>query len=626
MFQASEAIGRPVPVWDEPPVPRRRKRRWRRRVLVVAIWLSVWSALPLAGVVLWCARDLPRPEAGLHSARRPTLVLTDRDDAAFASLGDSVGEPMHLSDLPAYLPAALVAIEDRRFFDHGGLDWFGILRALVVNLHAGHVVQGGSTLTQQVAKTLFLSNARTFRRKVQEVLLTLWLEHQFSKRDLLEIYLNRVYLGHHAWGVDAAAHTYFGVSARALTLGQAAVLAGLPKAPSRLNPFADPAAARARARIVLDAMVDTGAVTAPVADAAAAALTFATPLTRQTDGGDPALAWYADWAAAEAEHVLPEGVDARLRTMLDLRLQRVASARLEAALSRPGFAGGVGQGAIVALDPANGAVLAMVGGRAARGGAFNRATEARRQPGSAIKPFVWLAAMDAAGFTPDSTVLDAPIDWDGWTPNNFDGRFRGAVTLEDALAESLNTVSVRLEQLAGGPTAVAAIAHRMGIDSPLGTSPTLALGTANVGVLEMAAAYAAFFDSGLRAAPTAVGALSTPGGPIPVPAVAPLRVLSAERAAQMVKMMTAVVARGSGHAAAIAGSIVAGKTGTTQDGRDAWFVGGVLPAKLGGHALVVAVWIGRDDDRPIPGLTGGGLPAQIFHDVAAAWVSGPDPQ
>ena len=617
MFRAPETLEPPRPNWVDPPPARRRRFRWRP-LLVVGVWLLVWGGLALGGVVLWCARDLPRPEAALQSARRPTLVLADRENLAFATIGDVVGEPLHLTDLPPSLPAALVAIEDRRFWRHGGLDWVGILRAAVVNLWAGRVVQGGSTLTQQVAKNLFLSNARTLRRKVQEVLLTLWLERSFSKTQILEIYLNRVFLGRHAWGLDAAAHTYFGVSARALTLGQAALLAGLPKAPSRLNPIADPEAARARAKTVLAAMVANGSATGPQADAALAGLAFR-PGHAGLTGGGATTAGFADWAAEQAERLLPDGTDARLRTTLDRHLQAAATARLALALERPGFA--EGQGAVVAMDARTGAVLAMVGGRPSRGGAYNRATEARRQPGSAFKPFVWLAAIEAAGLTPDSPVLDAPIDLDGWQPRNFDGRYRGSVSLEDALAESLNTVSVRLQQLAGGPEKVAAVARRLGLAGDLGTSPTLALGTGNVGVLELAAAYAPLFNGGRRVEPTGVLALDTPAGPVAVPAPAPVEVVTPARADMVVRMMVAVVTRGSGRAAALAGRVVAGKTGTTQDGRDAWFVGAALPP--GGDPVVVAVWVGRDDDRPIAGLTGGGLPAQIFHDVAAELTADP---
>ena len=363
----------------------------------------------------------------------------------FATYGDIVGEPLRLAQLPRWLPDAAVAVEDRRFFQHFGLDPVGILRALTVNLRSGRLVQGGSTLTQQVAKTLFLTNARTFRRKVQEFMLTLWLEHSFSKQEILEIWLNRVYLGSGAWGVDAASRLYFGITARKLSLWQSAVIAGLPRAPSRFNPRADPAAAAARGREVLAAMVDTGAITKEQGAAASAAISFPPP---------PAVSgWFADWVAEESQTLVPNGADAVVHTSLDARLQSVAETKLAALLDGPGAAAGVGQGAIVALDAATGAVRAMVGGRDYRAGGFNRATTARRQPGSAFKPFVWLAALEH-GMQPGDRVLDAPLRIAGWAPQNFDGTYHGEVTLEEALAQSLNTVSVRLLQASGGPRAL----------------------------------------------------------------------------------------------------------------------------------------------------------------------------
>ena len=334
--------------------------------------------LAAAVVLLWFARDLPRPEAALDAARRPSLTLEDRTGHVFATFGDIVGEPLRLSDMPPYLPAAAVAVEDRRFWHHPGIDPIGLARAAWVNLTAGRVVQGGSTITQQVAKNLFLTNARTFRRKVQELLLTLWLEHTFSKREILEIWLNRVYLGSGTWGVDAAARMYFGVSARRVTLWQAAVLAGLPRAPSRFNPRADPLPPQRRAREVLAAMADTGAITAEQAQAAAAQIAFppAPPL---------ATGWFADWVADQAQSLAPPSADATLRTTLDARLQAVAEARLAALLDGPGAAAGVTQGAVVVLDAATGAVRAMVGGRDYRHSSFNRAVLARRQPGLGVQ-------------------------------------------------------------------------------------------------------------------------------------------------------------------------------------------------------------------------------------------------
>ena len=588
----------PAPPPPEQAAPRRRRSlRWRLlRWLVIA---AIWSGLGLGAALVVFAWDLPRPESALDAVRRPSLSLQDRTGRTFATYGDVVGETLHLADLPPALPAAVVAVEDRRFWSHGGIDVLGILRAAFVNLRAGRVVQGGSTITQQVAKNLFLSNTRSFRRKVQELLLTLWLERHFSKAQILEIYLNRVYLGAGTFGVDAAARRYFGISARRVNLWQAAVLAGLPRAPSRFSPRTDPDAAAARAREVLAAMVQSGAITATEAARASAQIAFRPSVS---------ASWFADWAAEDAEALLPEGADAIARTTLDARLQRAAEARLSALLDGPGAAAQAGEGAVVVLDAATGAVRAMVGGRDRRTSAFNRAVLARRQPGSAFKPFVWLAALEA-GMRPEDTIEDAPIRVGGWSPTNYDGRYRGAVTLEEGLAESLNTVAVRLAEQAGGPAAVAAVAHRLGIAGALPDNLTIALGTGDVRLLNLTAAYAPFCNGGWRVAPAGIAAIVADGRPMPVPRPAPERVVKPGDAASMLRMLTAVVARGTGRAAAIAGRQVAGKTGTTQDFRDAWFVGCTA-------GTVIGVWIGNDDNRPMAGVHGGSLPARLFRDIA----------
>lgn len=580
-----------------PAAPRR--RRWR--LLKWAIILSVWGAVALSLALVWFAWDLPRPESALDAARRPSLTLDDRSGKIFATFGDVVGEPLRLADLPPALPAAAVAIEDRRFYSHGALDFIGIARAAFVDLRAGHVLQGGSTITQQVAKNLFLSNARTFRRKVQELLLTLWLEQHFSKQEILEIWLNRVYLGSGAWGVDAAAHLYFGISARKLWLWQCAVIAGIPRAPSRFSPRADPAAAAARAREVLTAMVETGAITADQAQQAAAQIVF---LPR------PALAagWFADWAAEQSEPLLAPGADAVLHTTLDARLQAVVEAKLTALLSGPGAAAGASEGAVVAIDPMTGAVRAMAGGRDYQASPYNRAVLARRQPGSAFKPFVWLAALEK-GKRPDDTVLDAPIRIGNWSPANFDKGFRGEITLEEALAHSVNTAAVRLLLEAGGPRAVANAARRLGIADALPDDDSLALGTGEVGLLELTSAYAPFFNGGLRVTSSAVDAMDSDGHSIGVSRTAPTRVIEPDIAAMMLRMLVAAVARGTGTAATLPGRLVAGKTGTTQDYRDAWFIGWT-----GG--VVIGVWLGNDDNHPMHEVLGGGLPARLFHDIA----------
>jgi penicillin-binding protein 1A len=568
-------------------VPRRR----RYRLLGYAIIAAVWGILALAVMLLWFARDLPRPEAALDAARRPSLALQDRTGRVFATFGDIVGDPLRLNDMPPSLPAAAVAVEDRRFWHHPGIDPIGLARAVWVNVTTGRLAQGGTTITQQVAKNLFLTNARTFRRKVQELLLTLWLEHTFNKREILEIWLNRVYLGSGTWGVDAAARMYFGVSARRVTLWQAAVLAGLPRAPSRFNPRVDPAAAAARGREVLTAMANTGAITAEQSRAASAQIAFPPP---------PPLAtgWFADWVAEQAQALIPANADTTLRTTLDAHFQAVAESHLTALLDGPGVAAGVTQGAVVALDAATGAVHAMVGGRDYRQSPFNRAVLARRQPGSAFKPFIWLAALET-GVRPDDTVLDAPIRIGNWSPADFERRYLGEITVEEALAQSINTAAVRLLLQSGGPRVAARLAARLGIGGKLPNDASLALGTGEVGLLELASSYAAWFNGGARVTPFGVEALRT----------APQPVVDPDLAAMMVRMMAAVVTRGTGRAAAVPGHLVAGKTGTTQDYRDAWFIGCI-------DGEIIGVWLGNDDNRPMKSVQGGGLPARLFHDIA----------
>lgn len=591
------------PVADAAEAPPRGSRRPRRLLWLLrwGIILAVWGGLVAAIGLIWLARDLPRPETALDAARRPGLTLQDRTGRPFATFGDVVGEPLRLADMPPSLPAAAVAVEDRRFWSHPGIDIVGIVRAGWVNARAGRLVQGGSTITQQVAKNLFLTNARTFRRKVQELMLTIWLEQTFSKAEILEIWLNRVYLGSGAWGVDAAARMYFGVSARKVTLWQSAVLAGLPRAPSRFNPRTDPKAAAARGREVLAAMAETAAISAVEADAAAGQIAF--PPRNATAG------WFADWVAETSERVLPPGADAVLRTTLDMRLQAVVEARVQALLDGPGAAAGVGQAAVVVLDAATGAVRAMVGGRDYRSSPYNRAVAARRQPGSAFKPLVWLAAMEH-GVRADDTVLDAPIRIGGWSPQNFDLGFRGEVSVEEALVQSLNTAAVRLVQQAGGPRAVAAVAHRLGVAGKLPEDLTIALGTGEVGLLELASAYATVFNGGRLVTATGIESAEADRRPVAVPRAPMERVVDADLAASLTRMMVAVVARGSGRAAAVPGRFVAGKTGTTQDFRDAWFVGEV-------GSTVVAVWLGNDDARPMKAVAGSGLPARLFREVAA---------
>ncbi|MBY0330096.1 MAG: PBP1A family penicillin-binding protein [Acetobacteraceae bacterium] len=579
----------------------------------LVLLLGIWGGVALAGLVLVLAWDLPRPDAAQAATRRPSVTLLAANGSVLATQGDLFGEAVRLRDLPPALPAALLAVEDRRFRSHPGIDPVGILRATLANWRAGEVVQGGSTLTQQLAKNLFLTPERTLRRKGQEALLALWLERRFSKDQLLEIYLNRVYLGAGAFGVDAAARQYFGIPARRLGLWQAALLAGLPKAPSRLNPRASPDLAAARAAEVLEAMLETGAITRAEMDAALAAMRAQGVLRPALGAG-----WFADWVLDDLAERFPGNADLVLRATLDPRLQRVAEARLLALLEGPGARAGVTQGAVVAIDAATGAVRAMVGGRDYRASPFNRATQAQRQPGSAFKPFVFLAALER-GHMPDDIVSDAPITLGGWSPGNGPRYLpRGDLTFEEALAGSVNTAAVRVlvRGTQGGPRAAIAAAERLGLHGRFPNDATLALGTGEVTLIELAAAYAAFTNGGRRVEPWGITGATAEGRALPAPHAAPRQAIAPEHAQMMRRMLEAAVARGTGRAAALPGRAgVGGKTGTTQDNRDAWFIGF---APVRGGVLVLGVWLGNDDARPMDDVRGGTLPARLFREVLEA--------
>jgi penicillin-binding protein 1A len=591
---AIRPAARPAPKARVPP--NRLRRIWRvTRALII---VSIWSAAVLALAAIWFTWDLPDPARAVTQARRPAIVLLDPAGAQVARFGDVAGKIVLPNQLPPYVPAAFIAIEDRRFYQHGPFDPVGMLRAGIADAIHRHVVQGGSTLTQQVAKTLFLSDARSLRRKVQEAVLSVWLARHYTREEILAIYLNRVYLGAGAYGVDAASRLYFGVPATRLTLAQAAILAGLPKAPSSLNPLANPQAAANRAEDVLDAMVATGAITP--ADESAAESQLATAASPTSTSS-----WFALWAMQQAGGAIPEGVDATLSTTLDSGLETVAEAALTSAVDAQGAALNMRQGAVVVLDAQTGAVRALVGGVGDREG-YDRAVLARRQTGSAIKPVVWLAGL-MAGMTPDDQVLDAPLYFRGYRPQDFERSYRGEVTMAAALADSMNTAAIRILLRAGGARRVIAVARKLGLDDHFPDDATLALGTGSVGVLQLAAAYAAFFNGGARVTPYGITAID--GAAVNVPA--PVPVVDPALAGEMRDMLRGVVTGGTGTEAFIPGIFTAGKTGTTQDFRDAWFVG-----YAGGD--IIAVWVGNDDDAPMKGVLGGSVPARIFRQIAAS--------
>ncbi|MGF1610669.1 MAG: transglycosylase domain-containing protein, partial [Kiloniellales bacterium] len=574
-----------------------RSRRPRIRLRPLLSWTlvaTIWVAIAGLGVIGWFAYDLPSVDRFAELTRRPSVTLVSAEGARITAVGDLYGETVRVSELPPHVSQAVLAVEDRRFYQHPGIDAFGLLRALLVNLHAGRIVQGGSTITQQLAKIMFLEPERTVKRKVQEALLAFWLERRFSKEQILTLYLNRVYLGAGTYGLDAAAQRYFGVGARELTLHQAAMLAGLLKAPSRYNPANDPGLADGRAGLVLDAMVEAGFITA---EAAAQA--------KQDKGGPSRVAdqggrYFADWVLGQLSgFVGPVDRDLVVVTTLDPRLQRIAEEEVRAMIAGDGAVAGMGQAAFIALAP-DGAVRALVGGRDYRESQFNRATQALRQQGSAFKAFVYLAALQQ-GFSPDDRMIDRPVRLANWEPKNFDNKYYGEVTLREAFARSLNSVAVQLIQKVG-PAAVAQTAHRLGITSDLAADAGLALGTSETTLLELTSAYSTFANQGRGVWPYAILEVREPNGRILYQRSGggPGRLVAPHQVNAMLDLLRAGVAWGTGKAAD-PGRPAGGKTGTSQDNRDAWFIG--LTAEL-----TAGVWMGNDDGTRMRDVTGGTLP------------------
>lgn len=575
------------------------KRTW----LKVLRWLAtaaVWGVVALAGLLAFYAVDLPDVDEAARATRRPVVAVRAADGATLATTGDLYGRPVRLGDLPAALPHAIMATEDRRFYSHFGLDVIGLARAFAANVRAGRVVQGGSTITQQVAKNLFLTHERSLKRKVQELMLALWLERKFTKDQIFTLYLNRVYLGAGTYGVDAAARKYFGRPASALSLYESAMIAGLLKAPSRYNPFAGRDRAHKRTQQVLANMVAAGYLTEPQAKAAArsgkARLAGAPPAGRGRH--------FVDWVLAQVDdYVGAVDSDLIVVTTLEPARQEAAEKAVERALSGAAATAHVSEAAVVVLE-ADGAVRAMVGGRSYADSQFNRAVQARRQPGSAFKPFVYLAGVEA-GLTPDTVMTDEALDIDGWRPSNFDDRYRGPVTLTRAFADSVNTVAVKVSEKAGR-TAVIDAARRFGLTGEMKAHPSLALGSFEVSPLELAAAYVPFANGGIGVWAYGIEEIRDGGGAVLYKRAGsgPGRVAGADAVAQVRAMMRAVVTDGTAQRAGLPAAAF-GKTGTSQDFRDAWFAG-----SLGGQTAVV--WMGNDDGTGMKHVTGGGLPARTW--------------
>ena len=589
-----------------PSRPKKVKRRSGRslfsKLVYAGLVLCLWGVIGVGGIVAYYASQLPPIDQLAVPKRPPNIAILASDGSFLANRGETGGRTMTLKELPPYLPKAFIAIEDRRFYDHYGIDPIGIGRAIYRNLSNSGGLQGGSTLTQQLAKNLFLTQERTASRKIQEAILALWLERNYSKDQILELYLNRVYFGAGAYGVEAAAQRYYGKSARNVSLAEAAVLAGLVQSPSRLAPNRNPDRAQARAELVIAAMNELG---------------FITPGMTKTALGTPAEpvrpngAGSANYAADYVMDVLDDFVgnvesDIVVSTTVEPSMQAAAERVLVDELNAKGQKFNVSQGAFVAMQP-DGAVKALVGGRNYESSQFNRAIAARRQPGSSFKPFVYLTAVER-GYTPDTVLEDGPVNFGGWAPKNYDRKYRGPIAMRDALALSLNTIAVKLN-MEVGPKAVVQTAQRLGISSPLQANGSLALGTSEVTPLELVSAYAAFANGGTGVVPYVITQVKTTDGKLVYkrPNAGGLgRVIDPGVVAMMNEMMHNTFVVGTAQKAQIPGWSLAGKTGTTDDYKDAWFVG------FSG-SLVAGVWLGNDDGTLTKRVTGGNLPTEVWH-------------
>ncbi len=580
--------------------------RWS---LVGAIWTGFFALLFLA----WCAYDLPGPERLNELKRRPSVTLLASDGSLIASYGDLFGDNVRLADLPPYLPAAVLATEDRRFYDHFGLDLRGIARAIYVNFTEGELVQGGSTVTQQVAKNLFLTPERSLHRKGQEMLLALWLERTFTKDEILELYLNRVYFGAGTYGVDAAARKYFGRPAREVSIFEAAMLAGMLKAPSRYNPLNDKELAKARGRLVIAGMVATGQLT----EAEAKAISEASAPSVSTQAKSQIGQHFADWVIDQvSSYVGAAEQDLVVQTTLDPVLQREAEATLARVLAEQGANVKASEGALVSMRP-DGAVVAMVGGTDYRSSQFNRATQALRQPGSAFKAFVFLAAFEN-GLTPANSFVDGPIRIGKWSPGNYQDKYYGQVTLREAFARSLNSVAVQVSERVGRRRVVET-AQKLGITEPLDGTPAIALGVSETTLLEMTGAYATFANLGNGVWPRGIERITARDGTVLYErqGAGPGAVASGAAVGKMLDVMGATVDWGTAKKAKLDRPVY-GKTGTSQNFRDAWFIGL-------SRDVVTGVWVGNDNNAPMDKVTGGSLPVAIWHDFMAQALQGTPP-
>ena len=592
------------------PKADRPRRTFLQSLIYGTLVLGVWAMIFVVAFFAVFAIDLPDTSNLYNPQRQPSVSYLDRSGGLLAVRGSQAAAMIDLDKLPPYVPKAFIAIEDRWYYWHFGFNPWGIVRSQIYNMQhrgEGGPLRGGSTITQQLARNLFLDLNQNYRRKAQELILAVWLEAKFSKKQILELYLNRVYFGAGAYGIEAASQRYFGKPAQQLTLGESALLAGLMKGPSRYSPVASTDRAARRATIVLNEMVKSRFITAAERDAAIRVKVRVNPVL-----ANQRAQYFTDWVDDQVRALVGEPTeDLVVETTLDLPLQASAEQAVQRGVAAAAGQG-VEQGALVSLD-GEGRIRAYVGGTNYLQTQFDRATTARRQAGSAFKPFVYLTAMEA-GRTPDTPVVDEPIKIGNWEPGNYTGQFLGAITLRTALAQSVNTVAARLTEELGASN-VAATARRLGITSPIQLDPSMALGAVEVSPLEMAQAYAPFSNGGVFAKGygierirTSVGRVlydrSVERGPRQV-------VINQPALAYMVSMMRGVITGGTGTRANVPGFDLAGKTGTTSDYRDAWFVG-----YTGG--FVTAVWVGKDNNKPMKRVTGGSAPAGIWRDYMTA--------
>lgn len=588
------------------------KRRSGRRRFALSLLggVVVTVAAVLLALHVHFYGDMPRIPPGdqLWSLNRePSVRLLDREGVALATRGPYYGEKVEAGELPANLINAFLSTEDRRFWQHDGVDEMALARAFFANWRAGGVVQGGSTITQQLVKNLLLTPDRTLKRKLQEIRLARELERSLSKPEILTLYLNRIYLGGRAYGVDAAARRYFDKPAKDVNLAEAAMLAGLPKAPSRFDPTRDIDAAQARAAMVLQNMLNEGFITPKQYDAATANPAVPGAFGAEEEPKDAAYGYIFDAAMEEAQSLLAAPApDLVIQTAIDTRLQAAAEDAVRGVLDVKGAAGKAGQAALVALDE-RGDIVAIVGGRDYADTQFNRATQARRQPGSSFKAIVFAAALEK-GIRANQVFVDEPVTIDKWSPQNYGGGFRGPMTVREAFQRSINTVAAQIVQEIGEESVIE-LAHRFGIDEDMKPLPSIALGSQEVTLKELTGAYSVFARDGDLIAPHLVLEIRNTRGDVLYsrPDFPAQKVYDAGLAKEMNGLLLSVVAspNGTGHAARLDNVVVAGKTGTSQDWRDAWFVGYSTKFTTG-------VWVGNDDDTAMNKVTGGGLPADIW--------------